>query len=362
MAFARTWNAAYENSPLDSDQASTLGLQVRNLKLDIEQRLLVDHVMYPMTGYIAGDDGKHAQVTWKAGLAQPAIPAVAGDVVSFFDAGGALSTEDSSGFITHLGSEPSSLGDANQTLTVASGKLIGTTPTAIRTWKLPTTSVKSGFPIQILNFGVAGTGILIIQGSDGSTLATIDGGASAIFIAKQNTPVTGAHWKVIHEYGATGFIEECGAATGTILPGFLECLGQAVSRTTYAALFAFCGTRYGAGDGSTTFNLPDHRGRVSVGAGTGPGLTARTTGQTGGEESHVLSVAELAGHSHTEVSTDAANGVTTGAGAAAGTAVFNAIPDGGQGNGVGLQTFVTGGNAAHNNMQPYTIDGHYIHI
>lgn len=50
--------------------------------------------------------------------------------------------------------------------------------------------------------------------------------------------------------------------------GWLLCDGTAVSRTTYAALFGVIGTSYGAGDGSTTFNLPDARGRVSVGQGT----------------------------------------------------------------------------------------------
>src|SRR5690606_40258069 len=47
-------------------------------------------------------------------------------------------------------------------------------------------------------------------------------------------------------------------------PGWLVCAGQAVSRTDYAELFAVFGTRYGSGDGSTTFNLPDLRGRVPV--------------------------------------------------------------------------------------------------
>jgi microcystin-dependent protein len=50
--------------------------------------------------------------------------------------------------------------------------------------------------------------------------------------------------------------------------GYLLCDGSAISRTTYAALFAVCGTAYGVGDGSTTFNLPDMRGRMAVGKGT----------------------------------------------------------------------------------------------
>ncbi len=54
-----------------------------------------------------------------------------------------------------------------------------------------------------------------------------------------------------------------GAAAPT---GWLLCQGQAVSRTTYAQLFSVIGTTYGSGDGSTTFNLPDMRGRVAVGS------------------------------------------------------------------------------------------------
>ena len=55
---------------------------------------------------------------------------------------------------------------------------------------------------------------------------------------------------------------------GTTVPNsFLECNGAAVSRTTYAELFAVIGTTYGTGDGSTTFNLPDYREVALVGAG-----------------------------------------------------------------------------------------------
>jgi len=81
-------------------------------------------------------------------------------------------------------------------------------------------------------------------------------------------------------------------------PGFLLCDGTPANRTTYAQLFAVLGTSYGAGDGSTTFGIPDLRGRTLVGAGTGTGLTARTNGQTGGEETHALTNAEAAPHTH----------------------------------------------------------------
>lgn len=80
--------------------------------------------------------------------------------------------------------------------------------------------------------------------------------------------------------------------------GCLLCDGSAVSRSTYADLFTAIGTTYGAGDGSTTFNVPDYQGRVIIGAGAGSGLTARALGDKGGEEAHALSVGELAAHAH----------------------------------------------------------------
>ena len=88
-------------------------------------------------------------------------------------------------------------------------------------------------------------------------------------------------------------------AGSTVPTGWLLCNGQAVSRTTFAVLFSVCGTAYGIGDGSTTFNVPDLRGRSSMGAGTGTGLSARTLGQQLGEQTHIMVTAELSAHNHT---------------------------------------------------------------
>jgi microcystin-dependent protein len=89
-------------------------------------------------------------------------------------------------------------------------------------------------------------------------------------------------------------------AGATAPSGYLLCDGAAVSRTTYAALFAAIGTAWGAGDGSTTFNVPDFKGRVAVGAGLGTGLTDRALAANGGEEDHQLIIAELAAHTHVQ--------------------------------------------------------------
>jgi microcystin-dependent protein len=70
-------------------------------------------------------------------------------------------------------------------------------------------------------------------------------------------------------------------AGSTVPGGYLLCFGQAVSRTAYAGLFNVLGTAYGAGDGSTTFNLPDLRGRVAAGKDDMGGSAAnRITGTT----------------------------------------------------------------------------------
>lgn len=78
--------------------------------------------------------------------------------------------------------------------------------------------------------------------------------------------------------------------------GWLLCDGSAVSRTTYAALFAIIASTYGGGDGTTTFNLPDLRGRIPVGKNA---ATFGSLAATGGEETHVLtSPAEIPSHTH----------------------------------------------------------------
>jgi hypothetical protein len=85
--------------------------------------------------------------------------------------------------------------------------------------------------------------------------------------------------------------------TGSLMPyagasaptGYLLCDGAAISRTTFSALFALVGTTYGAGDGSTTFNIPDLRGRVIAGQDDMGGSSAnRLTGLTGGVDGDVL--------------------------------------------------------------------------
>jgi|TARA_X000001316_G_C922355_1_gene37539 microcystin-dependent protein len=107
-----------------------------------------------------------------------------------------------------------------------------------------------------------------------------------------------------------------GVNTGIIIPwsasslpsGFLECDGSNVSRSTYSALFAVVGTLYGAGDGSSTFGLPDLQNRVCLGKSNNRALAstggAETVSQSGNVSitaelaNHSISIAELAAHNH----------------------------------------------------------------
>ena len=126
--------------------------------------------------------------------------------------------------------------------------------------------------------------------------------------------------------------------------GFLFCEGQAVSRTIYAKLFAVIGTQYGAGDGSTTFNLPDHRGRVGVGKSAEAEFN--TLGKEGGTKTHTLTGNEIPRVGlQVQGSTFHYGGTTGNPGVNAGAFGTNVTN--------GPQITTLGGGASHNNIQPY---------
>lgn len=129
----------------------------------------------------------------------------------------------------------------------------------------------------------------------------------------------------------------------TVPSGWLECDGTAVSRTTYADLFTAIGTTWGTGDGSTTFNLPDLRGRAPIGAGTGSGLTARTLGTSGGVESQTLTAGNLPAHTHSQIGGTNEAGIKDADVRSSDTGTRIATSDTGS----------TGSGTGHNNMQPW---------
>lgn len=155
--------------------------------------------------------------------------------------------------------------------------------------------------------------------------------------------------------------------TGSAPTGYLICNSTAVSRSTYSDLFTLIGTTYGAGDGSTTFNVPNLRGRVIVGFDSGQTLFD-ALGETGGANTHTLTEAEMPVHTHVQNAHThtqdphqhgMAEGTTDGAGiyadrssaaAAAAMVTDNATA-------TNQNTTATNQNAgtgdAHNNIQPY---------
>jgi microcystin-dependent protein len=133
---------------------------------------------------------------------------------------------------------------------------------------------------------------------------------------------------------------------------WLLCYGQAIDRTTYAALFNVIGTTYGNGNGSTTFNIPDMRGRFALGQDDMGGSSAnRVTatqadnlGQSSGAETHTLSTGELPSHSHPmDVNYPSAFGSTNPNLPYLNSNTIYATK----------QTGASGGGSTHNNMPPY---------
>jgi microcystin-dependent protein len=154
--------------------------------------------------------------------------------------------------------------------------------------------------------------------------------------------------------------------------------GQAISRTTYSVLFGIIGTTYGIGDGTTTFNLPDCRGRLTAGKDDMGGVSANrltgaltggvngdVLGNTGGTEGHTLTLAQIPSHGHSLLSSNISSTtqiaeLNSDRGLVGATAGNNGyVSNSADGN---AYVNPSGGGDAHNNVQPTIIFNKIIRV
>lgn len=169
-------------------------------------------------------------------------------------------------------------------------------------------------------------------------LPTPYGTAGAIL--QSTGPSSPPAWNVVGSFIPPGFIGYFG---GTLPAGWLECDGGIKNIVSFPALAAILGTTFG-GDGVTTFGVPDLRGRVPIGLGSGtaPDATNWTLGRIAGAETNTLIANQMPSHSHT-ISANANNAAANGnVGSASGILSDHSA----------TATGVAGGDQAHNNLQP----------
>lgn len=156
---------------------------------------------------------------------------------------------------------------------------------------------------------------------------------------------------------------------GSFAPrGWMLCAGQLLSISEQSTLFAIIGTTYG-GDGVTTFQLPDLRGRLPVGQGNGPGLTPRVIGEQFGVESVTLLTPQIPSHSHSLSASTASPSTSpnpTGNVFAHSNTdnIYAPLPSSGADPQVMnvLSVQATGGTQPHNNIMPTTAINYIICI
>ncbi len=294
--------------------------------------------------------------------------------------------------------------NAQHTFTAAPGKVLGTRTDSTTVTELPIAvdasgNVGVGVEAPAAKFDIGGTlGINGQKGTSGQALVSsgpsvaptwgavgiVGGGtgASTAAAARENlglgsaaTQNVGTAANNVVQLDASAKLPAVDASqlinlpvsfampSGVIMPfagtsepaGWLFAFGQALSRTTYAGLFAAIGTTYGTGDGVTTFNLPDLRGRVIAGQDDMGGVSANrltnqaggvdgdVLGATGGAETHTLTIAQMPAHTHS-----VSNTLLPGASGQLSNAT--------QIREIGTTTSgSTGGGGAHNNIQPTII-------
>jgi microcystin-dependent protein len=168
-----------------------------------------------------------------------------------------------------------------------------------------------------------------------------------------------------YDFDGANLTDIQGLNTGLIIPwttssaptGFLECNGAAVSRSTYAALFAVIGTTYGAGDGSSTFLVPDFQDNCCLSksgtkalASTGGANTVASTGNVSGNLGNTtIDTNTMGAHSHTYQAGSFNNAGNTGGGSGVNFGQIHAVSNVSLGN--------AGGGGSHNHNMSANFSG-----
>ena len=147
-------------------------------------------------------------------------------------------------------------------------------------------------------------GDIWFDSSDGISYVYYDDGTSGQWVEMMSSGVT-----ALEQVMPTGSIIQTARVTAPT--GWLLCEGQDVSRTTYQRLFQAIGLVYGSGDGSTTFTLPNLKGRTPVGKDFSQ-TEFDTVGETGGTKTHTLTTSELPSHTHANTLTGTTSFASTG--------------------------------------------------
>ncbi len=244
----------------------------------------------------------------------------------------------------------------NFTIGSATSNTLYLVSTASAAATLPAASaVADGFRVRVKNQSDGLSVTIVRAGSD-----TIDGatsyrvpGRETVELVRTSSSTWAAVQTPAHHVGEVIEHYSDGLPDG----GWAWANGVAISRTTYAGLFAAWSTAFGVGDGSTTFNPIDKRGRVAAGQDDmggasaasrltfgGSGIDGATLGASGGAQTHTLATGEMPAHTHPESTAAAPSGDYAAGGG--GTAVAGTT---------GTTTGSTGGGGAHNNTQPTII-------
>lgn len=134
--------------------------------------------------------------------------------------------------------------------------------------------------------------------------------------------------------------------------GWMFCEGQLLPISENETLFTLIGTTYG-GDGQSTFQLPDLRGRIPLHMGTGAGLSTRILAETGGAESLTLTVSQIPAHSHTALAATGVGHLSEPEGAVPASHRDFPVFDGATNAPMAAAIQNTGGSQPHDNMPPY---------